>query len=116
MRSTPRRTSSRCANGRGDPLHSLVPLGIAGSERDVPSTWYDHNLELAKKKLAEAGYPGGKGLPPLAVDYRASTKDTRQSFEFTRARLASAGITLQANFQTFSAFLKRIESSKLPDD
>jgi oligopeptide transport system substrate-binding protein len=97
-------------NGRGEPLHTIVPLGIAGSERDVPSKGYEHDIAMAKKKLAEAGYPGGKGLPPITIEYRASNTFTRQHFEFTRAQLAEAGITVLASFQTFSAFLKRIES------
>ena len=97
-------------NGRGTAIQTLVPVPIAGSERDLPSVqWYKHDLEQAKKLLAEAGYPGGKGLPPLVLEYRASTVRTRQEFEFRRAQLAQVGITLQASFQTFSAFLKRVD-------
>jgi oligopeptide transport system substrate-binding protein len=96
-------------NGRGVALKTIVPLPIAGSERDVKAEGYPHNLELAKKKLAEAGYPDGKGLPPITVEYRNSNSLTRQEFEFHRAQVAEAGITLKANFQTFTAFLERVE-------
>src|SRR6185436_6104416 len=34
----------------------------------------------------------------------------RHDFEFLRAELATVGITVQPGFQTFSAFLKKIES------
>jgi ABC-type transport system substrate-binding protein len=98
-------------NGRGVALKTIVPLPIAGSERDVKAQGYSHNLELAKKKLAEAGYPDGKGLPPITVEYRNSNSLARQEFEFHRAQVAEAGITLKANFQTFSAFLERVEVS-----
>ncbi len=98
-------------NGRGYKLHTIVPLPIAGSERDVQSPYYETNLELAKAKLVEAGYPNGEGLPPIKVEFRATTKDIRQSFEFHRAQMAKVGITLEGNFQTFTAFLKKIESA-----
>jgi ABC-type transport system substrate-binding protein len=96
--------------GRGVTVKTIVPPDIKGSERDVPAEWYTQDIEMAKKKLAEAGYPGGKGLPPLVIEYRASTSQTRQNFEWHRNELAKIGIVAQANFQTFSAFLKRIES------
>jgi oligopeptide transport system substrate-binding protein len=97
-------------NGRGEVLTSIVPIEIAGSQRDVPSQGFKYDPELAKRKLAEAGYPGGKGLPPIIMDERASTTSVRQQFEFMRAELERVGITVQANYQTFSAWLKRIES------
>ncbi|MDH5671430.1 MAG: ABC transporter substrate-binding protein [Myxococcales bacterium] len=97
-------------NGRGVALKTIVPLPIAGSERDVKATWYTQNLELAKQKLVEAGYPEGKGLPEITIEYRHSSSQTRQSFEYHRAQLAKVGITIKGNFQTFSAFLQRIDA------
>jgi ABC-type transport system substrate-binding protein len=96
--------------GRGVAIKTIVPPDIAGSERDVKAEGYSNNIELAKQKLAEAGYPGGKGLPPITIEYRSSTSRSRQQYEWNRAEAAKAGITLQANFQTFSAYLQRIES------
>jgi len=100
-------------NGRALRLETIVPQPIAGSELDPAFdgfTYYRPNLERAKEKLAEAGYPGGKGLPDLEFEYRAATKDTRQAFEFIRNELARVGIHAKANFSTFSAFLKKLES------
>lgn len=97
-------------NGRGLPLHTMVPHPIAGSERDVATKWYEKNIEMAKKKLAEAGFPNGQGLPPITVEFRATTKEARQNFEFIRAELEAIGVKLVGNFQTFSAFLQRIEN------
>lgn len=97
-------------NGRGIPLNTMVPHPIAGSENDIKFDYYTQNIEMAKKKLVEAGFPGGKGLPPITIEYRATSKSTRQDFEFIRNELAKVGITLKGNFQTFSSFLKRVES------
>ena len=97
-------------NDRGLPLATVVPHPIAGSERDIGFERRGVDIEAARQKLVEAGYPGGEGLPELVIEYRASTKDARQAFEFIRYELASIGIRVKANFQTFSAFLKRIET------
>jgi ABC-type transport system substrate-binding protein len=97
-------------NGRGLPMKTLVPHPIAGSEEDIDFAYYTKDLDKAKQKLAEAGYPGGEGLPEIAFEYRAATKDSRQGFEYIRNDLAAVGIRAKANFNTFSAFLKRIES------
>jgi ABC-type transport system substrate-binding protein len=96
-------------NGRGAVLRSPVPLPIAGSQNDVATDWFDHDLEAAKRMLVEAGYPGGKGLPPITIEYRASNSMLRQEFEYRRANLAKIGIKLLPNFQTFSAFLDRVD-------
>lgn len=97
-------------NGRGVAPTTLLPLPIAGSQRDVQTPWYTHDLAMAKKKLAEAGFPDGKGLPPIVVDYRASNTTVRQDYEFHRAQLAKAGIVITPNYQTFSAFVKKVDS------
>ncbi len=97
-------------NGRGMPLNTIVPHPIAGSETDIDFKYYQKDVDMARKKLAEAGFPDGKGLPEITIDFRSATKDMRQSFEFMRNELEAVNIQVKGNFQTFSAFLKRIES------
>jgi len=97
-------------NDRGLPLATIVPQPIAGSEVDIGFKRRGVDVEAAKQKLVEAGFPGGEGLPELTIEYGASTKDARQAFEFIRNELAGIGIRVKPNFQTFSAFLKRVES------
>jgi oligopeptide transport system substrate-binding protein len=96
-------------NGRGNRSESLVPNEIAGSGRETGSTWYTQNIDMAKKKLAEAGFPDGKGLPKLLVEYRAATKEQRQQYEFMRNELAKANIHIEGNFQSLSNFLKKTD-------
>jgi oligopeptide transport system substrate-binding protein len=99
----------RMINGRGLALTSIVPVPVAGGQNDVHTTWYAHNVAMAKRKLAEAGYPDGKGLPELVVEYRSSDRTSRQEYEFYRDSLAQVGIKLKPNFQPFSSFLEKIE-------
>ncbi len=97
-------------NGRGMAADSIVPIPIAGSASYTDAVWYKQNVEMAKKKLAEAGYPDGKGAPTIMVEYRSTNKDSRQQFEFFRNEWKQIGLNVVANFQTFSNFLKRTEA------
>jgi len=46
------------------PLKSWVPKGMSGYE---PEIGLDYNPELAKKLLAQAGFPEGKGFPKVTL-------------------------------------------------
>ena len=39
---------------------------------EPPPDGFKHDPEGARKLLAEAGYPGGKGIPPLTLLYNTS--------------------------------------------
>ncbi len=97
-------------NGRAEPLRTIVPQPIAGSERDVAVDYYEYDPVKAKAKLAEAGYPEGVGLPEIQFDFRSTQKEIRQGFEFVRHQLAMIGIVAVARYHTFSAYLSRVES------
>jgi ABC-type transport system substrate-binding protein len=96
-------------NGRALPLKTIVPHPIAGSEWTQPAEYFTYNREMAAKKLVEAGYPNGQGLPPIVFEYRSATTQVRQQWEFVRNELAQVGIQATANFQTFSAWLQKTE-------
>ena len=54
--------------GTRDPATSIVPPGVAGYERGAWQ-YCRYDVEAAKAKLAEYGYPDGQGLPEIIISY-----------------------------------------------
>jgi len=55
--------------GGQQPADAFTPPGLAGYE---PPTGLHTDLDAARAALTEAGYPDGKGLPPLELLYNTS--------------------------------------------
>ena len=55
------------------PAESLVPPGLPGYE---PAKTYPYDAQAAKKLLADAGYPDGKGFPKIEILY--NTQDVHK--------------------------------------
>jgi ABC-type transport system substrate-binding protein len=100
------------ANGRGTRLNSIVPIEVPGSERETGAKWPGYDLAEAKRLLAEAGYLGGKGLPPLNIIYRSTTLDTRNTGDLAKAKFAAAGVQLKPEYMDFPTWLRANESGK----
>ena len=66
------------AKGEQQPALAFVPPGLADAESGVEfrqtggDYFKDNDVEAARKLLAEAGYPGGRGLPPVTLIYNTS--------------------------------------------
>lgn len=81
-------------NNTGVPAESSAPPGVAGNVPSFKNEWKGPNLELARKKLAEAGYPEGKGLPEITLDTFSSTS-ARQKAEFFQKQMEKIGIKIK---------------------
>ncbi|MEO5687414.1 MAG: ABC transporter substrate-binding protein [Burkholderiaceae bacterium] len=95
-------------NGRGRLLNSIVPYELAGNERDTGAPTHKKDLALAKKLMADAGYPGGAGLPPLTLTFYLTDSDTHNRFDLLRAQFAAIGVQLKSSFQDVPTFTKAI--------
>jgi oligopeptide transport system substrate-binding protein len=96
-------------NSTGLPAQSLVPPGVAGYEKSFRSEYAKLDLAKAKKLLAEAGYPDGKGLAPITYECLSSTV-SRQQAEFFAKSMAKIGIVVKANSNTWPEMTKKIKS------
>ncbi len=97
-------------NGRGIPLNSWVPVDLAGNEHDTAAPPRKRDLAAAKKLMAEAGYPDGKGLAPLTMRMSAFDADTRNEFDMIKAQVAQIGVQLVGDFNDTPTFNKAMDA------
>ncbi|MHC4599011.1 MAG: ABC transporter substrate-binding protein, partial [Planctomycetota bacterium] len=84
-------------NGRAIPATGPIPPGLEGYDPDFENPWritdYKAALEKAKGLMAEAGYPGGKGLPVLKMESTASST-SRQFGEYFVNCMKNIGVEI----------------------
>lgn len=79
-------------NGIGKPAkQGFIPAGLPGYAADA-RFGYDFRPDEARRLLSEAGFPSGKGLPPITLSTNASYLDLCQ---FIQSELAHLGIDLK---------------------
>lgn len=88
----------------------FVPKGMA-SFNPKRTGGYDYNPQKAAKLLAEAGYPNGKGLPPIPVAVSASYADLVQ---FMQHELSEIGIELKMDVMQGAQQRQMMRNYQLP--
>lgn len=87
-----------------DPPVSVVPAGYLGTDEKAPLA--KHDVALAKKLLAEAGYPNGVAIKSV----QTSLPTMLNSMQIVQSQLKQAGIDLQmevVDHQTFHANIRK---------
>ena len=85
-----------------------IPPGIAGNNKDYKNPYKGPNLDAAKKMLAEAGYPEGKGLPEILYDIPDSTT-SRQMGEFFQKQMEQIGIKVKISASPWPEFQAKLK-------
>ncbi|HEY7040052.1 MAG TPA: ABC transporter substrate-binding protein [Methylomirabilota bacterium] len=84
----------------------ILPPSLPGYNPKVTAPGF--NRERARQLLAEAGYPGGRGLPPIT--YHFNTGDLNQRIaELLQAQLREVGITLELRRLDWAAHIKVVD-------
>ncbi len=95
-------------NGRGVVVDTVVPPTLPSNAKDLGFKFFDRDVVEAKRLMAEAGFPGGQGLPEFR--YLASTGGTTQRiYEYHRRCLAEIGVKIQLDAMPYSSFLDKLE-------
>ena len=96
-------------NGAGRKAQSLVPYDLPGNERETGAANIPHDVAAARRLLAEAGYPGGKGLPPISISFVGADSATHNLADLLRAQFASIGVQVRPEFMDLPAHTKAME-------
>lgn len=94
-------------NDQGVLAQGIIPPGIGGYDKNYANPFTQDDIAKAKKLLAEAGYPEGKGLPEITYDITSSTV-ARQMSEFFQANMKEIGISIKIVQNTWPELQKKI--------
>jgi oligopeptide transport system substrate-binding protein len=102
-------TAYRGLSPRAD---GFLPPGLPGNQPDFPHIPY--NPESARKLLAEAGFPGGKGFPTMALTYTQKEAEFAAAAQIIRDNLkTNLGITIDVQEREAATFLADARAKKL---
>jgi ABC-type transport system substrate-binding protein len=88
------------ANGIDLNAQELLPPGVFGAQPGLKNPYKQHDLALAKKLMAEAGYPEGRDAKTgkqleLSLDVTAENAIARQAAEFSQGQIEQLGIKVK---------------------
>lgn len=88
----------------------FIPQGMPSFDPDRVKG-YDYNPQKANELLAKAGFPNGKGLPPISLSVSASYLDLCQ---YIQHELSTIGITITLDVQQAAQQRQMMRNYQLP--
>ena len=93
--------------------NGVIPPTMLGYNRAL--TGYSYDPARARELLAQAGYPGGRGLGPLVIWSSVKRDDILREHELIRKSLTTVGVPVEIRYLTdWPTFSKMIDEGKLP--
>ena len=103
--------ATKFQNGHAIPAHGPIPPDVPGYVAGFVNPYQKLDVEAAKKLLAKAGYPDGKGLPELTFESISDSKN-RQQAEYFQQNMAAIGIKVVISSNTWPQFQDKIKNMK----
>lgn len=92
-----------------------IPAGMDGHPENhrAPKSYRGLNIQKARKLLAKAGHPDGKGLPPLQF-FTSRQPDSIAMAEMNKRNLAKIGIRMKIESVDFATLSERLREKRAP--
>ena len=107
----PQAIVSGLLEGCVDERKGILPPAMPGFNRAVAALRTDR--AEARRLLAEAGFPGGKGLGPLTFNYNTGDLNQRIA-ELLQSQLKEIGLTLELRRLDWAAHIKLVDEGRAP--
>lgn len=88
----------------------ILPPALPGYNPGVTAPGFDR--AKARQLLAEVGFPGGRGLPPITFNFNTGDLNQRIA-ELLQAQLREVGITLELRRLDWAAHLKVVDAGAI---
>ena len=98
-------------NGQAVRAVSPIPPGLFGYDSAYKNPYARYDVEKARTLLAEAGFPGGKGLPEFEYLTQSNTT-SRQMGEHFIQDMAAIGLKIRLAAVTWPEFIDRMKRKK----
>jgi peptide/nickel transport system substrate-binding protein/oligopeptide transport system substrate-binding protein len=99
--------------GRHTLARGILPPGTLGFNPKLKG--YAYEPARARELLAQAGYPGGRGLPPLTIWSTVRSEEVIREHERMRKDLEAVGITAELQYNPdWPSFSRAMQERKLP--
>jgi oligopeptide transport system substrate-binding protein len=101
--------------GEQKPALALVPPGVPDAVRGEDfrlkggDYFKNNDVETARKLLAEAGYPDGKGLPPVTLLYNTSESHKMIAEAVQEMWKKNLGVSVELGNQEWKVFLDNLD-------
>jgi ABC-type transport system substrate-binding protein len=86
----------------------VLPPGIPGYDTGLKGYGYDPSR--SKQLLEQAGYPGGKGLPPMRIIYPEKQSNFSHPVEVLREQLQAVGFPVELSEMEHGAFIHALHN------
>ena len=99
--------------GRYALARGILPPGTLGYNPKLKA--YPHDPAKARELLAQAGYPGGRGLPPVTIWSSVRSEEILREHERIRKDLEAVGVATEFQYNPdWPSFSKAMAERKLP--